>query len=160
MAILFALIALVGWGAGDIFITKATRKIGEGLTTFWWLIICFLISLVYLPFAPAVNDWGMIGVILLLSFFQIMAVVWYIKALENGNASLVGTIAGSFSLIVVILSMILYGETLQIPQIAGIIFISVGFVLSSLKKEALFELRSGKVFSDPGVGLAIIVFLI
>jgi len=160
MAIPFALVALVGWGVGDVFITIASRKIGNGLTTFWWLTFNLILSLLYLPFAPPITNWGMVALALVMGLVGVVSVLWYFRALEIGNASLVGTIAGSFAMITVPLSVILFGEQLVPQQIVGIILILFGLVMATLKKEAIKEIKTGKVFSDPGVGLALVVMLI
>lgn len=160
MAILFALVALVGWGAGDVFITLSSRKIGNGLTTFWWLVFNLLLSLLYLPFAPPINNWGMVIVAVAMGLVSVISVLLYTRALEIGNASLVGTISGAFAIITVPLSMILFGERLVPVQLMGIILILVGLVMATLKMEAIREIKTGKVFSDPGAGLALIVMII
>ena len=160
MAILFALVALVGWGAGDIFITKSSRLIGSGLTTFWWLVFNLLLSLLYLPFAPPITNWTMMAAALVMGLVSVLSVLWYIRALEIGNASLVGTISGSFAVITVPLSIILFNEHLLPLQLIGIFLILSGLILASLKKEAIREIKTGKVFSDPGSGLALLVMVI
>src|SRR3990172_6515306 len=156
MAILFAIIALTGWAVGDIFLTKVSRRIGEGLAAFWWFIGNLCISLLYLPFAPPLLDVKMLGIAMLLGFFANSAMLLYIRALTIGNASLAGTIAGAFPLVTVPLSILLFGERLIPIQFLGIVVILAGLTLSTLKKEGIREIQSGRIFSDPGAGLALI----
>ena len=160
MAILFALIALVGWGVGDIFVTIASRKIGNAITFFWWLVIGLFMGLVYLPFAGSLTSWKMFAIAYGLNVFASIGTLAFFKALEIGNASLTSTIAGSFPLITVPLSIILFHENLSTLQVIGIIFILVGLILGSLKEDAIKEIRSGKIFSDRGVLYALITLLI
>lgn len=160
MAIIFALIALVGWGIGDIFVTIASRKSGNLVANFWWLVFALVLSLFYLPFAGQISDWNMILVAFGIHLIGNLGILLYFRALEIGNASLVGTIAGSFAAVTVPLSIILFGERLTQFQFAGIIFILLGLVLASLKKDALLEIKSGKVFSDPGAGLALLIMIL
>lgn len=160
MEIVFALIALVGWGVGDIFVTIASRKTGNLVANFWWLVFSLVLSLFYLPFAGKISDWNMILVAFGIHLIGNLGILLYFRALEIGNASLVGTIAGSFAAVTVPLSIVLFKENLNSFQLIGIIFILVGLVLASLRKDALNEIKSGKVFSDPGAGLALIIMIL
>jgi len=53
LAIIFALIAFVGWGTGDIFGGLVSRKIGGYSTTVYYYVLSFLLFSLYLPFALA-----------------------------------------------------------------------------------------------------------
>src|SRR3989344_2128598 len=105
MAVFFALIALVGWGAGDIFVTLLSRKIGSRKALFLWLLGSFVLASLYVPFAKPISDYPMFIFIFILHLFGLAGTVLYFKALEIGNASLVGTIAGAFPIITVPLSV-------------------------------------------------------
>jgi len=160
MAILFALIALVGWGVGDIFVTIVSRKIGYIIGLLWWQVFSLLISLFYLPFAGTLSDWRMFALAFGLNIFATVGTLSYFKALEIGNASLTGTIAGSFPLITVPLSILLFQEKLNNIQLIGIVLIFIGLILGSLKEDGLKEIRSGKIFSDRGVLYCLITLVI
>lgn len=155
MAIIFAIIALVGWGAGDIFLAIASKKIGDRKMLFFWMFFSFILSLLYLPFAPAMNDWRMFGVATFSRVLGLVGVFLYFRAFEVGNVSLAGTIAGSYALVTIPLAMILFGERLNTFQLLGIGCILLGLILASLKEDAIKEIRTGKVFSDPAVPLAL-----
>jgi len=159
MAILFALIALVGWGVGDIFIAIVSRKIGNRVAFFLWLFFSFLVSLIYLPFAGPFPNLNFFLLAYGMNVFVSVGTLAYFKALEIGNASLVGTIAGSFPLITVPLSIVLFHEQLNNIQLVGIVLILIGLILASLKEEAIREIQTGKIFSDKGVLYSLIILV-
>ena len=51
MAIIFALVAFVGWGVGDIFGGIVSRKIGGYSSAFWSYVFCLILASFYIPFA-------------------------------------------------------------------------------------------------------------
>lgn len=134
--ILFAIVSFVGWGTGDIFTALAARKIGSYNASIYGYLFGALLASFYIPFA--LNSLKFINVqtvllILLLSIIQLFAFLAYNEGLRVGNASLVGTIAGSFTSIVVILSLIFLGEKLSTSQAISIMVIFLGLIVSSIK---------------------------
>src|SRR3989338_6469405 len=85
VAVFFALLALVGWGAGDIMVAKVSRILGNRAANFIWLIGCFLVSSLYIPFAGPVNDWAMLFLAILINFFGLYGTIFYFRALEVGQ---------------------------------------------------------------------------
>lgn len=159
IAILFALIALVGWGVGDIFTTYASRKIGSYNTSFYGYLFGGLVFSLFIPFAlNNLKDFSpqMIILTCILSIFQIVAFFAFNEALKIGNSSLVGTIAGAFTSLVVILSIIFLGERLLMPQLISIIIVLVGIILSSLNFSAL---KSKKSIVNKGTMLALFAMI-
>jgi transporter family protein len=159
IAIIFALLSYIGWGSGDIFGTYATRKIGSFLATFWIYAFGALLFSLYIPFA--LNDLAhvtmdVLAINVLLGLFLAVCFVAFNEALRIGNSSIVGTIAGSFSGITVILSLIFFKESLSMTQILAILIILIGIALSSLHLE---DLKKRKVFENKGTLLAILVML-
>lgn len=51
LPIIFALVALLGWGVGDVFVTFATRKIGAYSSSFYGYFFGLLVASLYIPFA-------------------------------------------------------------------------------------------------------------
>lgn len=159
MAIFFALLALTGWATGDIFITIVSRKYGNKLTFLYWMVISLILSLLYLPFAGEITDWSYLGIAVGISFISFIANFSYFKALEIGIASLVGTIAGSFAIVTVPLSIILFKESLSLIAAIGIIFVIIGLILASLKFEEIKSKKLTSVLSDPGVIFALFTMI-
>ena len=105
----FALIALLGWGIGDIFVVLAARRVGNVKTFFWQLLLATILTSLYIPLAWPMTDGKMFLCAAILGLLQFFGTLNYFKGLEIGNASLVGAVAGSFSVVVVLLSPFIYG---------------------------------------------------
>ena len=135
MAILFALVSYFGWGSGDIFVGLSSRKIGTIPTIFWLNIFGQLLPTLFIPFAlgsfPSLKILSLL-IIILIGLLNTAAGLSYVEGLRIGNASIVGTIGGSFTSIVVLLSLMFLGESLFPSQILAIIIIFAGIVLCSL----------------------------
>ncbi len=157
-ALLFALISYVGWGAGDIFGTIATRKIGAYSTSFWEYLFGFVLLSFYAPFAIGALSGLTFGTLLLnilLGLVLLVAFVFFNEGLRIGNASLVGTIAASFASLVVVFSIVFFGEIVSKQQIVAIVIIFIGLLLSSLD---FVEMKKGFVL-DKSVLFAILTML-
>ncbi|TAN34296.1 EamA family transporter, partial [Patescibacteria group bacterium] len=134
----------LGWGVGDIFAVVATRKIGGYSSALWDLVLRLIIFSVYIPFA--LNELKFLSpnlflLIVLLGFSWLIGVISFYKALGIGNTSLVGTIAASFSAVVVIFSIVFLKENVTNLQAFSIIIIFLGLLLSTLK---LKEIKTAK----------------
>jgi len=155
IAIIFALVSYLGWGVGDIFGTIVTRKIGAFSTTFWSLLFSFIFASLYIPFA-LVSLHSLSVHLLFLNLFLgvlfLLGITAFNEALKVGNASLVGTIAASFSVLVVIFSVLFLRESLSMLQIIPIIIIFAGLILSTLN---IKEFRKGIKINDRAIKLAI-----
>ena len=157
VAIFFALASYVGWGSGDIFSALASRKIGTFPVAFWTYLIGFFLLSLLTPFF--IKDLSKFSPQILVITVGLSVLVWaawpiFIEALRIGNSSIVGTIAGSFGGIVVILSMVFLNEALGNYQLLAIIIILSGVILSSLN---FASLRNKKFIENRGTSLAIVV---
>ncbi|OGG03102.1 hypothetical protein A2W14_04500 [Candidatus Gottesmanbacteria bacterium RBG_16_37_8] len=150
MAVLFALIALFGWGAGDIFVTIVSRKIGNIASYFWLVILGLIFVSLYIPFAGKIDDFGMFGVAIILNIIHTLGNVSYFRGLEKGNASIIGTLGGAFPLISVILSLFLFREKMNLILAFGIIFTLLGVILVSFYQEGGVKI-SRKILNNHGI---------
>ena len=135
MAIFFALITLIGWGVGDLFIAIVARKIGSLYANFWEMVVSIILISFYIPFAGSINDIPLFFLAGGLGFILAFGTLFYFKALVIGNASIIGAIGGAFSVPVVLMSIIFFGDKLTVIQIAAISLIVAGIVLTSIKSE-------------------------
>lgn len=156
MAVFFALIALVGWGTGDIFIAKLSRKIGGIEALYAWLIGCFILMSFYLPWAGPIADWKFYLIAIALNLMGIFTNIFYFKALESGNASLVGTISGSFPVVTVPLSILLFAEKLSSLQLIAIILVIIGLIFSSLNLAEIKKRNLGNLVKDKNIRYALL----
>ena len=160
MAIFFALIALVGWGAGDIFVTLLSRKIGSRKALFLWLLGSFVLASLYVPFAKPISDYPMFIFIFILHLFGLTGTVLYFKALEIGNASLVGTIAGAFPIITVPLSVAIFAEKLGQIQILAIAMTICGLIFSTLHWQEIMKSNFSRLINEKSILYALVTFII
>lgn len=159
MAILFALLAFAGWGVGDIFGALSARRIGSIYTFFWMAIFSLVILSFYIPFAGPIASIPMFIFAFLLNMIDFYGTVVYLKALTIGNASLVGTIAGSFGFVSAILSIIILGESINLMQGLGILLAVVGVILASFKFEDVKNKNVGKMLAEPSIKYAFIALI-
>lgn len=160
MAVFFALLALIGWGVGDVFITIASRRAGNIPTLFWSQVISIILTSLYIPFAGSITDAWMFLFALVLGLSLSWGTLFYFRALEIGNAQLAGTIGGSFVLPVVLLSVIFFGESLSFLQIVGIILILAGLILASFDLGQLKNKKIREIFSDRGAKYAFLAMIV
>jgi drug/metabolite transporter (DMT)-like permease len=154
-AVLFAIIALVGWGTADIFGGLVARKVGGYSSAVLNYILCVIITSFYIPFAlPELINFNLESILWLIVLLPIgiIPLITLYEGINRGNASLVGIISGSFGALVAILSVIFLKESLNVYQIVSIIVVFVGLVLSSLNLKN-FKLK--QILTDKGIPFAL-----
>ena len=156
MAIIFALVAFVGWGVGDIFGGIVSRKIGGYSSAFWSYVFCLILASFYIPFAG--NPFQHLTlqsslILLVLTPIGMVPLITLYEGIKVGNASLVGTIGSSFAALVVVLSIIFLGDKINLRQVIAIVIIFTGLILSSLDLKT-FNLK--QLTTDKGVPYALI----
>ena len=135
LPIIFALITYFTWGSGDVLVAVGSRKIGAYSMSLWVVVFAILFSALYLPFAPAsILSIDPYTFLLILSLGIINALAWYFfnRGLEIGNATLVGTIAATYSSLVVLFSITFLGESITLTQALAIALTLIGVVLVTL----------------------------
>jgi uncharacterized membrane protein len=156
-AIVFALIAYLGWGVGAFFEVIAARRMSSYSLTFWGLALSVIISSFYLPFAVFLAQEFTLELFLLnilLAGFFIGGIVIYYEALKSENRPLAGTIAQSFPVFIVIFSILFLGERLGFIQSLAVFVTFVGLAL------CIFDIRdisSLKKILNRGTYLALLV---
>lgn len=158
-AIFFALLAYLGAGIGDLPITLVIRRIGPYSTLLWNLMIGFLLSSLFIPFAlPEFKNFT--PTLLLLNIT--LGVMWNFssialyQSLKIANASLMITIAAAFPAITVILAALFLNEAPTSNQIGAIAITFVGLFLSTFDIKSVLKER---ILINKGVALAFIALL-
>lgn len=159
LAILLALITFVGWGTGDLFTIVAARRIGANLTTFWVFFFSFLLTLLFLPFAP--HDISSITLPLLclnifLGILYVSGNVLISEAFRLSSAPLVGIIIQAFPAVVLVMSALIFKDPITLSQAVFISVIFFGVVLCSVDFK---KIRNAERIFDRGTGLAIIAMI-
>lgn len=159
MFVLLALIPFFTWALGYVFGTFASRKVGNVSTSTIFIFFSFLFCTLYLPFAGRVENWFFFILAFLLGGAYSVGLFAYFHALEIGNASLVGAIAGSFSVVVVIFSVIFFHDKLTTIQVMGVLLCIGGIIIASFHFEDLKQKSLKRFLSDPGILLSLLTFL-
>ncbi|MBI2019712.1 DMT family transporter [Candidatus Daviesbacteria bacterium] len=159
LSIFFALISYLGWGVGDIFATIASRKIGGYSVVVWSHIFAGIMLALFIPFEVQQLQNITVTVALLSVAIVIIALIGdtsFNLGLQKGNASLVGVIAAAYPALSVIISTTFLKEDITLFQIAAIVIIFLGILMTTLN---LKDLRQNAILSDPGVPFALITFI-
>ena len=160
MAVFFALLTLIGWGVGDIFGTVAIRKIGSVAANFWWSLLGFIFASLYIPWAGWIADVKYFIFAILLATTDVLGNLFFYKGLQFGNASLNGTITGSYILITILISVVYFHEALSFKQVLGVILIFSGIILGSLNLSQLGKIKGKGIFSDKGVKYSFVTMVL
>jgi drug/metabolite transporter (DMT)-like permease len=156
VAVIFALVAFFGWGVGDVFNAIATRKIGSFNASFYGYFAGLIFATFYIPFAIGSLKEVTFSVIILTSVLTICELIgffFYNEGLKTGTAPLIGTIGGSFTALVVILSFVFLGERLIIAQVISVIVIFIGLFFSVIH---VSDLKKSKAVFNRGTIYALI----
>lgn len=132
MAILYGLIAALGWGAGDFVISGVTRRLGPVQTMFYIQLAGIVtIGLVLLARGdiPANNPqaWGLA---VLINIFNLAGTLLLYRALSIGTIAIVSPISASFAVITALLA-IMSGEHLGGVTMAGTALVIGGVIVVS-----------------------------
>lgn len=160
MGLILAFTTYVGWGAGDIFGAYSSRKIGAYRATTFVLIFGTLVASFYIPFAW--QDFHRITPLLfLINFIFGIAISFgnYLlnEAFKRSNVSLIGIIVQSFPAVVLLLSALIFKDTVTGRQIFWFIIIFSGVFFCTLNFR---DFNNSKLFNDSGIKLTLIAVLI
>ena len=156
MAIIFAVIAYFSWAIGIFFEAIAARRINSYSLTFWGLVIGTILSSFYLPFAFHLAQNFTLELFLFnlfLALFFIGGTIIYYEALKVENRSITGTIASSFPVFTVILSVFFLKEKIDFIHSLAIIITFIGLILCILDFK---EISGGKKIISKGIIFALI----
>lgn len=158
-AIFFALISFFGWGVGSVFSVVAARRLGGYSTTFWMGLTGLCLLTLYTPFV--LNDLKNLTFPLLFLNFIIGVLGWIgaitgYKSLSITNAALAVTIQSSYPILAVILSIIIFKESITINQAIAIMIIFSGLIVMSVN---LNQLIRRQLIISKGILLSFITFV-
>ena len=157
LSIIFALSSYVTTGIGQVFYVMTTRRLGAYSATFWLYFLEALIFSLYLPFAIAdLSNFTLQTSVLIvvLATVSLVANLCANTAFQMSNASIVGTITGSFPAVTVILSVIFLGEHLTWQQVIAIGAIFCGLIIAN------FDFKDmNKALANKAVWLALVAMV-
>jgi len=136
---------MFGWGTSDFLAAKCSRKIGYIVTYFWTQIVTVVVTLIIFLIKFKTLDIGNISRYLIFlapaGFLFMIATLNFYRGLTEGQVSLVSPIGSSWSMIVVVLSIIFLHETLKTNQIIAIVLIILGMMLASVNLKELLKIK-------------------
>jgi drug/metabolite transporter (DMT)-like permease len=147
-------LSAIAWGVTDIFITYVSRRAGffRTLLLSQFLGVCLLVAL-----AIAIGDLpgASAGQLLALAALAPVAVAAYggfYRALELGPIAIVSPIVSANGVVVVVLALLVLGESLSVGQALGCVLVLGSIILAALEPRAVIE-QAGV---GSGVRLAIV----
>jgi drug/metabolite transporter (DMT)-like permease len=142
IGIVFATLAVFGWGFGDFLIQRSTRKLGDWETLFF---VTLFAAIVLLPFVLtsfamlSLFDWALlIGT----SVVILVAALLDFEALRVGKIAIVSPVYAMEVPITIALSTLLIGEHLTIVQLELAALLLLGVFLISNKHLGRIRIKS------------------
>lgn len=140
------------WGAGDFCIAVVSKRFGNWTSFIVTrvIILAFLtvpavILLTRTEFTPE-----RMALLVLTSFLMASGIFLFFKSLEGDSSTIDGVIAGSFSVVSVIISVIFLKEELNVVQTFSVISIIAGIMFSSLPvldPKKIFLIRKTTIYA-------------
>jgi drug/metabolite transporter (DMT)-like permease len=152
MGLLYAFVAILGWGLGDFLIQRSARKLGDWEALFFVVLVA---SIILLPFtylslsALTTYDWL---VLTLTSVMILVASLLDFEALRVGKISIVEPIFAMEVPVTVALATFVVGEHLSTYQLTYIGLLLLGIVLVSNRYLGRMHLRA----IEKGVWVAVL----
>ncbi len=142
--IMFGMIAMLGWGASDFFVTKSARG-ASPFKAFLWsqmiaLVLMFPIFLMF--FKLPQFSFVVIGLLILSGILTVVSNLSFYKGLQVGKVSIVMPVESGWAVVTVLLSLTLLHETLSAIQAVGISLAIIGAVLVSFKWKDLIKMKN------------------
>jgi len=150
ISILGGLGGMFGWGVSDFFANDASDKVGHTRALFWSQIIGLsamgLLALI-LPSSFSFNPF-ICMLILLSGIGYAMGYLFFYKAFEIGNVSIVSAAINFYVIFTIGIAYFLFGQTLTPIQIPALILLLIGVTLISINFN---DLKKGETSLTKGV---------
>ncbi len=162
IALLTGLGGMLGWGFSEFATKKSVDRIGTISSLVWahvfgtMILFSLLFVRLFIVHAPvifpiALSEWS--G---LLFFGTLQTMVYYFayKGFEKGEVSILSPIFASFAGVVALLSILVFGEALNIGFVPALVFIFGGVMLINIDLESL---KANRIRIKAVVGLKEII---
>lgn len=161
IALLAGLGGMLGWGVADFLAKKTIDTIGDLRTLFWqqfFGVMPLLVLFLAHPHVPAPNRFDPLFLILLGITSAVLYLFLY-AGFGKGQVSLLSPVMASYSVVVVLLSVILLGEHLSGLRILAILVTVAGILLISTDPQDLGRSFRNGAFKLAGLPDVIIAML-
>jgi drug/metabolite transporter (DMT)-like permease len=136
--------AMLGWGTGDFFASKASRKIGNFRAFFWMQLVGLIIISVLCLVTPVNFSITPVNALLTVIAGVVFAVgyLFLYKGFEVGNVSVVSVTTNFWAVFTLLAGVLVFGEEFKGLQLPIILAILIGIILLSVNFE---DFKKGKV---------------
>lgn len=161
LAVLSGIGSMLGWGSSDFFTKKATAKLHEYSILFWSQIFGAIPLFVYLIISGNTFSFNIssLPLILVFALFYGIGYALYFRAISIGNLSLVSPTLSAYGGSAVLVSVLIFGETLSINTIIAIVVMFIGVILMSIDWQD-FKKNNNKISLSAGIAEALIALVI
>jgi drug/metabolite transporter (DMT)-like permease len=157
LAIIFGIIAMLGYGLGNAISKKAAVRLSPQKTIFYStfvsaaILAVVLLHEIFCKHSPGISTKqpGLyILLAILISIFGYIPPMFFYKALKTGKVGIITPVANSGFIFTVILALIFLGDRMNALQFAAIVVVFAGIILVSLEPNGLklkdiFRLANG-----------------
>ena len=135
LGVIFGLVVMIGWGAHKLFAKKLINRVGaySGLIYTNSVIVGLVVIYCLATGTFAVPSKNIFLLTLLLAFLGALGAFFLYKSMEIGKLSIVVPISHVYSVIIVFLAFIFFGERLTRMQLSAVILAILGTLLISFK---------------------------
>jgi len=154
MWMIYVLIAIIGWGFGDFFIQRCTRKYGdwEPLFAITLFGVVVLFPFVYKDFPEVFSFSKSLAVLVAASVVLFFAAILDFEALKRGKIAIVEPIWSLEIPVSALLAFFVLQESISIIQVILIVSLIIGLVLVSLRTTHF----SHRILLEKGAFIALI----
>lgn len=141
ISVLAGLGGMLGWGTSDFFANLSSDKIGHSKTVFWsQLAGIFALGLltIFVPVVFVLTP-QLLGVFVIAAFSYIIGYLYFYKAFEIGNVSVVSAAINLNVVIAMLLAMIFKGQRLAGTQSIAVLLILLGVTLVAINIKDLLH---------------------
>lgn len=144
--IAFGILALCGYGLGNIAMAIASKKYGTIKTAFLFFLVVVAAAVIPAIFLFSFNNFTpyLDLLILFAGVISFIGIISFIKGLEVGNVSIVASIANGWSVITVTLSIVFLDEHLNPLSVFEVLLIILGVLLVSFRHKSNKRLKLSK----------------
>jgi drug/metabolite transporter (DMT)-like permease len=150
-------LSAIAWGSTDIFVTYVSRRTGffRTLLLSQFLGVCLLVAIaIAIGELPGAST-GQLLALVALGPVAVAAYGGFYRALELGPIAIVSPIVSANGAVVVILALLVLGESLSAGQALGCVLVLGSIILAALEPRAVIE----EAGAGSGVRLALVASL-
>ncbi len=157
--VLFGLVAACGWGTADYLSRRQSSRVGHYNTVVYSHLVTFAMLAVTIPLlSPSISAPPLpLLVLSAMGMFNFFAFIFLYRAFHEGVVSVVAPIAYTYPVVTAVLSVLLLGVALSVPQAVAISAVMAGVILLSTRFSELRALGAKSIpkKATAGVGLAL-----